>query len=66
MLLDSKSASEVLVGSLLGSTYFNYLENKGCICILSAEERKHWEYLEIKVITRRKELVDMVGINRLR
>ena len=54
----SKSASEILLVSLLGSTDFNYVSHKGCTCRASADGRKHWEFSEKAVLTRRKDLTD--------
>ena len=62
----SKAASEVLVGSLLGGTNLNFVDNKACIRILIVDAQKQRDSLEIKVITRRKELVDEAGLNCLR
>ena len=47
-----KSASEVLVGSLLGSTHRNYIYHKSCVCRSIAEAQKQWEYLEMEILTR--------------
>ena len=61
-----KSASEVLIGSLLQGTNINYLVHKACIHRSSADRQKHREYLEIKALNIRKELIDGAGLNRLR
>ena len=61
----SKAASEVLVGSLLGGTDLNYLTHKGCLRRESTDGRKHRIFLEKMALTRRKELVDGAGLNRL-
>ena len=63
---NSKAASEVLVGSLLGGTNLNYIAHKGCVRKPSAYERKHWEISEKAVLSIRKELVDGVLMNCLR
>ena len=61
-----ESASEVLVGSLLGVTDLNYVEYKYCVRRSSADTWKHREYLDTAGLIRRKELTDGTGLNRLR
>ena len=63
---NSKSAIEVLVGSLLGGTKLNYVAHKGCLLRASSDGCKQWEIMEKAVLTRRKELVDRTGLNCLR
>ena len=58
-----KESSEVLIGSLLGGTDLNYIEHKCCVRRSSADGRKQQDYLEIDVITRRKDLADGAGVN---
>ena len=62
----SKTASESLVGSLLGGTDLNYVEHKYFIRRLSVYGWKHREYLETEVLTRSKDMANGVGLNRLR
>ena len=62
----SKAAIEVLLGSLLGGTYLNYVAHKGCIGRASAGGRKQRELAEKAVISRRKEQADEAGLNFLR
>ena len=62
----SKTASKVLVGSLLGGTDLNCVEHKACVCRLSADARKQQDYSEIEALTIRKELLVGAGFNRLR
>ena len=62
----SKAPSEVLVGTLLGGTNLNYVAHKGCICRASADGRNQQELAENAVLWRRKEMVDGMGLNRLR
>ena len=54
----SKSASEVLVGSLIGGTELNYVSHKGCIRRASADGQKQQELTDKAVLLRRKELAD--------
>ena len=61
----SKATSEVLVGSLLGGTNFNYMEHKAYLRRSSADAWKKWEYSDIEVLTRSNELLDGAGLNRL-
>ena len=61
----SKAASEVVVGSLLGGNDLNYIAHKWCVRRASVDRRKQWEFLETEVLTRRKDLADRVGLNRL-
>ena len=60
-----KSASEVLVCSLIEGTELNYLVHKSCVYISSADAHKQREYSEIKILTRRKDLTDGAGSNLL-
>ena len=62
----SKEASEVLVGSLLGSNDLNYLAHKGCVRRSSDNRRKQQELADKAVLLRRKYLVYMAGLNRPR
>ena len=62
----SKSASEFLVGSLLGVTNLNYIYHKGFVCTASADGKKQRELAVKVVLSRRKVLVDRVGFNCLR
>ena len=62
----SKASSAVLVGTLLGGTNLNYVAHKGCICRASADGRNQQELAENAVLWRRKEMVDGMGLNRLR
>ena len=62
----SKAASEVLVGSLLGGIYLNYVAHKGCVCRASSDRQKQRDLAEKAVILRRKELAGGVIQNRLR
>ena len=61
-----KSAREVLVGSLLGGTDLNYVAHKFFVRRPSADGLKQREFLEMTAMTRRKDLADGVGLNRLR
>ena len=61
----SKSASEVLVGSLLGGTYINYVAHKWYVCRASSDRRKHQKFLEMEVLMRQKELANGAGLNFL-
>ena len=54
----SKSASEVLIGSLLGGTDLNYVSNKGCVRRASADGQKQREFSETAALTLQKELSD--------
>ena len=60
-----KATIEVLVGSLLGSTNLNYVAHKGCVCRAIAYSQKQREFSDTVELTRRKEMVDGVGLNRL-
>ena len=62
----SKSASEVLVGSLLEGTNLNYIVHKGCVCRDSADGRNQREIAEKALLSRRKYLADREGMNCLR
>ena len=62
----SKSASEVLLGSLLRGKYLNYVAHKGCVRRASADRWKHWEFSDKLELNRRKELVDRTGLNLFR
>ena len=62
----SKAARDVLAGSLLGGTDLNYVEHKYFLRRLSVDARKYQEYSNIEALTRRKELADGAGLNRLR
>ena len=62
----SKAASKVLVGSLLGGTNLNYVAHKASVCRSSAYGQKQQEFSYIEALTRRKELADGAGLNRLR
>ena len=62
----SKASRMVLLGSILVGTDINYVANKGCAHRASADSRKRQELAEKAVISRRKELVDWSGLNRLR
>ena len=62
---NSKVASEILVGFLLGCTNPNYVAHNGFIRRASADGRKQWELAEKAVILRRKELVDRARLNCL-
>ena len=61
----SKAASEVLVGSLLGSTDLNYVAHKGCVCRASSDRWKQRKIAEKEILSIRKELADGAGLNRL-
>ena len=61
----SKAASEVLVHSLLGGNNLNCVAHKGCVRRASADRQKQREIAEKAVLSRRKELADGVGLNRL-
>ena len=61
----SKAASEVLVHSLLGGNNLNCVAHKGCVRRASADRRKQLDLVEKAVITRRKDLADGAGLNRL-
>ena len=52
----SKSASEVLVVSLLGVTNLKYEVYKGCVHRASANMRKQRELSEKALVSRRKDL----------
>ena len=58
----SKADSDVLLGSLLGGTNFNYVSHKGCVRRDSSDGRKQWELAEKEVISRKKELVEGAGL----
>ena len=60
----TKAASEALVGSLLGGTNLNYVDNKDYICISISEAWKQQEYLEIEVLTRKMDLPDRLLLNQ--
>ena len=61
-----KASREVLVGSLLGGTDLNYVAHKFFVRRPSADGLKQREFLEMTAMTRRKDLADGVGLNRLR
>ena len=61
----SKSAREVLVGSLLGGNDLNYVAHKGCVHRASAERRNQQDLAEKEVLSRQKELADVAGLNLL-
>ena len=61
----TKSASDVLVGSLLGGTNLNYIAHKGCAHRASANVHKQQDASEKATLARRKKLADGVGLNRL-
>ena len=62
----SKSSSDILVVSLLIGTDLNYVAHKGCIFRASADGQKQRDFLEKLVMTRRKDLEDRAGLNRIR
>ena len=62
----SKSASEVLIGSILGGTDLNYVVHKGWIRRASTDRRKQRELAEKAVLLIWKELANREGLNRLR
>ena len=62
----SKSASEVLLDSLLGGTDLNCIAQKGGVYRESADGCKTRYFLETEVLTRKKDLVDGAGLNCLR
>ena len=62
----SKSASKVLVGSVLGGANLNCVVHKGFIHRYSADGRKQRETAEKAVILIRKELADRAVLNLLR
>ena len=57
----SKEAREVLVGSLPGGTYLNFIAYKGCIHRASADGRKQQELAEKEVLLRQKYLAEVAG-----
>ena len=61
----SKSASEVLIGSLIGGTSLNYISHKECIHRASADRQKQRKFSETKALTIWKELMDRAGLNCL-
>ena len=61
----SKVASEILVGSLLGGNDLKYVAHKGCVRRASADGKNQQEIAEKAVLSRRKELTDGAGLNRL-
>ena len=60
-----KAAIKVLVGSLLGGTYLNYVSHKGYVCRERVDRRKHQELAEKAVLTRRKDLAGGEKLNLL-
>ena len=62
----SKSASEILVGSLLGGTNLNYVARIGGIFRASDDRWKHWEFSDKAALTIQKALVDRAGLNSFR
>ena len=62
----SKAASKVLVGSLLGGTDLNCVVHKGCIRRDSPAGQNQRGLAENAVLSRRKDLEDGAGLNRLR
>ena len=61
----SKSASKVLVSSLLVGTKLKYVTHKGCVRRASDYKRKQRELADKAMILRRKELADWSELNRL-
>ena len=60
-----KSASEVLLGSILVGTDLNYVVHTGCICRSSAGGRKLRELIKKAVLSIIKELAFGAGMNCL-
>ena len=61
----SEASREVLVGSLLGGTDLNYVSHKGCVHRASSDGQNQKELVYKAVLSRRKELADRAGQNRL-
>ena len=59
------TSRKVLVGSLLGGFDLNHIEHKIFVCGSIVDARKQREFLEIDTLTRRKDLAEGAGLNRL-